>query len=61
MNALINDADACKNNNITQLIFDWGVLNNKTGNYINTMLGIVAGVNWESTTTPGFVNWEVQG
>lgn len=52
MQALAEDADACKNVQASQHIFDWCVTNNKVGTYYNSIFGSVNGVTWSSLTTP---------
>lgn len=52
MNALIADADACKNITVNQHILDWGIANNKTGVFYKSYLGTASGATWDSLTTP---------
>ena len=52
MQALIEDTDACKNVQVSQHIFDWGVTNNKVGVFLNSCFGTVSGISWNEISTP---------
>lgn len=55
MNALLDSKDACRNNKVSQHIFDFAVANNKTGTYFGTALDNAGGVSWATLTTPASV------
>ena len=55
MNALLGSKDACRNNKVSQHIFDFAVANNKTGTYFGTGLDNTGGVSWAALTTPASV------
>ena len=51
METLIALEDACLNLNITSMLCEWAVDNNKAGTYFGTVLGEVSGVNWSNLTS----------
>lgn len=55
MNALLESKGACRNNKVSQHIFDFAVANNKTGTYFGTALDNAGGVSWATLTTPASV------
>lgn len=55
MNALLGSKDACRNNKVSQHIFDFAVANNKTGTYFGTALDNTGGVSWAALTPPASV------
>lgn len=52
MNTLLGSKDACRNNKVSQHIFDFAVANNKTGAYFGMVLDNAGDINWNTLSTP---------
>lgn len=55
MNSIVSSVDACKNENISTMILEWAVSNNKVGTYFGSVLDNPTGVNWTTLSTPANV------
>ncbi len=55
MSMVVASVDACKNENISNIILEWAVANNKTGTYFGSILNNPSGVSWTSLSTPANV------
>lgn len=55
MSTIVSSVDACKNENISTMILEWAVSNNKVGTYFGSILNNPASVSWTSLSTPANV------
>ena len=55
MSAIVSSVDACKNENISTMILEWAVSNNKVGTYFGSILDNPTSVSWASLSTPANV------
>lgn len=51
MNVIVANSSACKNNDISSIILDWAIANNKAGTYFGSIFENDASVAWNTLST----------